>query len=187
VSEPREALLVVDAISEFDHADGERLLASLRARAGALSEALQHARRRGLPVLYVNDAYGRWDGDAPGAVRRALDGPGGDAIARVAPQPGDLFVFKDGYAAIGDTPVDALLREREVGRIVLAGAASEMCVAQTAIAARERGFQVTVLADACARIDEDDERIALAYLERVTGSRVCRVDEWVGVGAARAS
>jgi nicotinamidase-related amidase len=175
----REALLVVDAISGFDHADGDHLLASLRERAGALQAALRHARAAGLPVLYVNDAYGIWDGDGPGAVRRALAGPGGDVIAGIAPQPGDLFVFKDGYAAIGGTPVESLLRERDVTRIVLAGAATEMCVAQTAITAREHGFQVTVLADACAHVREEDEQIALAYLERVTGSWVRRVDEWV--------
>ena len=44
-----------------------------------------------------------------------------------------------------------------------------MCVAQTAIAARERGLKVSVLVDACADIDEDNARIALAYLERVVG------------------
>jgi nicotinamidase-related amidase len=53
-----------------------------------------------------------------------------------------------------------------------------MCVAQTAIAAREHGLQVTVLHDACASIDADDERTALEYLERVTGSAVVTVDRW---------
>jgi nicotinamidase-related amidase len=177
VSEVREALLVVDAISEFEHADGDRLLASLRERAGALEAALRHARELGIPVLYVNDAD-VWDGDGPGAVRRALAGPGGDVIARIAPRQGDLFVFKNGYAAIGGTPVESLLRERDVGRIILAGAATEMCVAQTAMTAREHGFQVTVLEDACAHVDEEDAEIALAYLRRVTGSRVTGVADW---------
>jgi nicotinamidase-related amidase len=178
MTDVREALLVVDAISDFRHADGERLVASLREHAGALEAALRRAREDRLPVLYVNDANGVWDGDAPGAVRRALAGPGGDVIARIAPRADDLFVFKNGYAAIGGTPVESLLRERDVTRIVLAGAATEMCVAQTAMTAREHGFQVTVLADACAHVHEDDAEIALAYLTRVTGSRVCDVAAW---------
>jgi nicotinamidase-related amidase len=184
VTDVREALLVVDAITEFAHADGECLLASLRERGAALEAALAHARSHGLPVLYVNDAGGVWDGDAPAAVRRALSGPGGDVIARIAPRPGDLFVFKDGYAAIGSTPVESILREHGVNRIVLTGAATEMCVAQTAITAREHGFQVTVLADACAHVHEEDERIALAYLERVTGSWIRRVDQWASPSEA---
>ena len=49
-----------------------------------------------------------------------------------------------------------------------------MCVAQTAIHAREHGLKVTVLRDACADIDPDAAEIALEYLVRVTGSFVER-------------
>jgi nicotinamidase-related amidase len=47
--------------------------------------------------------------------------------------------------------------------------ATEMCVTQTAIAARELGFKVTVLAGACACVEERLERIALEYLREVAG------------------
>jgi nicotinamidase-related amidase len=49
---------------------------------------------------------------------------------------------------------------------------TEGCVAQTAIDARERGFKVTVLANACATIDERVEQVALEYLEQVVGAFV---------------
>ena len=62
--------------------------------------------------------------------------------------------------------------------MILAGAATEMCVAQTAIAAREAGLQVTVLHDACAAVDPRNEQIALEYLEHVTGSVVLPVERW---------
>jgi nicotinamidase-related amidase len=52
-----------------------------------------------------------------------------------------------------------------------------MCVTQTAIAARELGFKVTVLADCCATLDPEVEEIALAYLERVVGVFVERERE----------
>ena len=54
------------------------------------------------------------------------------------------------------------------------GSTTEMCVAQTAIDARERDLKVTVVADACICIDAAMERIALAYLERVAGVQVAR-------------
>jgi nicotinamidase-related amidase len=50
-----------------------------------------------------------------------------------------------------------------------------MCVVQTAIDARELGFKVTVLADACACVDERLEALGLEYLEAVAGCRVARV------------
>jgi nicotinamidase-related amidase len=128
-----------------------------------------------VPVIYANDQRGIWDGDAPGLVRRAVEGGrAGDLVGAIRPLPGDRFVVKPRYSAFDSTPLAILLAELPVHRILLAGAATEMCVAQTAIAARELGFKVSVLADACACVDETDERIALAYLERVVGVRVER-------------
>ena len=70
-----------------------------------------------------------------------------------------------------------LSRERPRGgaRRSLAGAATEGCVAQTAIDARELSFKVSVLANACATVDERIERVALEYLESVVGARIERL------------
>ncbi len=57
-------------------------------------------------------------------------------------------------------------------RILLAGMATGMCVMQTAVAAREHGYKVTVVPEACATVDEEFEQVALTYLERVAGVRV---------------
>jgi nicotinamidase-related amidase len=48
----RDALLLVDVVNHFRHADGERLLASFRARHGMLVHALREARAAGVPVVY---------------------------------------------------------------------------------------------------------------------------------------
>jgi len=120
-------------------------------------------------VIYANDDAGRWDGDAPGLVRAAtMSGRGAELVKRVAPQSGDHFIFKPRYSAFDSTPLDILLRQLRVERL-LAGAVTERCVAQTAIAARELGFKVTVLPEACACVDARLEEIALEYLEEVAG------------------
>ena len=49
-----------------------------------------------------------------------------------------------------------------------------MCVVQTAIDAKEEGFKVTILANACASTDERMEQIALEYAERIVGAFVDR-------------
>ena len=66
------------------------------------------------------------------------------------------------------------MRELEIERLLLAGASTEGCVAQTAIDARELGFKVSVVADACATADERVEHVALDYLETVVGARIIR-------------
>jgi nicotinamidase-related amidase len=170
-----DALLLVDVIQRFEHEDGEQLRASFAERLGGLQAALESARARGIPVVYANDNEGVWDGDAPALVRRAIEqGRGGDLVAAIQPQPGERFVIKPRYSAFDVTPLELILRELEIDRILLAGTATEMCVAQTAIQARELGFKVTVLAHACATTDPELEQVALTYLERVGGAFVER-------------
>jgi nicotinamidase-related amidase len=169
-----DALLLVDLVNDFQHEGGEPLLESFRARHEGVVRALGRARAADVPVLYANDNFGAWDGDAPRLVRRALEGRGGELVAAIAPQDGDRFVVKPRYSAFDHTPLVLILRSLEVERLLLAGASTEGCVAQTAIDARELGFKVSVLADACATVDERIEQIALSYLEAVVGAVVER-------------
>ncbi len=143
-------------------------------RQPALVRALEDARSGGDPVVYANDSYGVWDGDAPRLVREAVGGKGAALVAPVAPREGDRFVVKPRYSAFDHTPLEIILRELEVERILLAGAATEMCVIQTAIDAKEEGFKVTILADACATADEGIEQLAFEYAEKVVGAFVER-------------
>jgi nicotinamidase-related amidase len=170
----RDALLLVDLLNDFEHEDGDRLLASFRDRHEGMVRALGRARAEDLPVVYANDSYGVWDGDRKRLVCRALEGRGGDLLEAIAPGEDDRFVVKPRYSAFDKTPLELILRELEIERLLLAGASTEGCVAQTAIDARELGFKVTVLADACATVDERVEQVALDYLETVVGARIER-------------
>jgi nicotinamidase-related amidase len=172
----KDALLVVDVIQDFEHEDGDALLESFRARHPALVQALAHARASGIPVVYANDSRGVWDGDAGRLVRQAIAGRGGELVKAVAPKEGDRFVVKPRYSAFDHTPLDLILRELEIERILLAGAATEMCVVQTAIDAKEEGLKVSILADACATTDERMERLAFEYAEKIVGAVVERSD-----------
>jgi len=139
-----------------------------------LQTAISGAHDGGIPVIYANDNRGVWDGDRDRLVREAREGLGPDVVEAVAPREGDRFVVKPRYSAFDLTPLELLLRELGAERVVLLGSTTEMCVAQTAIDARERDLKVTVVADACICIDVAMERIALAYLERVAGVQVAR-------------
>jgi nicotinamidase-related amidase len=108
-------------------------------------------------------------------VDEAREGLGPDVVEAVAPRDGDRFVVKPRYSAFDHTPLELILRELGIDRILVAGAATEGCVVQTAIDGRELGFKITVLADACASPDERLEQVALTYLEEVVGAQVERV------------
>ena len=165
----RSGLLLVDVLNDFGHDDGERLLRSFLERGEALCALVAGARRENVPIVYANDNWGVWDGDAPRLVREACAGPGGDLVARLVPGPKDRFVVKPRYSAFDLTPLAILLSSLVVERIVLAGAATELCVLHTALAAEQRGFEVDLVPDACASVDPTSEGFALAYLDRAPG------------------
>jgi nicotinamidase-related amidase len=132
---------------------------------------LASARREDVPIVFANDRPAD-DADERDVVRGALAGRGADLVAAVAPGKGEKIVLKPGYSAFDGTSLAGALRERGVTAVDLAGTATEMCVFQTAIDASRLELDVTILAAACATVDEEHERLALDYLEQVLGLRV---------------
>jgi nicotinamidase-related amidase len=167
-----DVLLVVDVFDAFDHEEAETLLASFRERGAAIAHAIAAAREFGVPVVYVNDDRDRWDSDAPALAREAADGPGGDIIRQLVPQAGDRVLLKHRYSAFDHTALELLLEAVSAERVLIVGAATEGCVVQTALDAREHGLKATILADACATADEELEETALRYAREVGGVRV---------------
>jgi nicotinamidase-related amidase len=170
-----DALLVVDVFNDFDHEDAGRLLESFQARGETMAQAIATARESGVPVIYVNDDRDRWDSDAPALAREAANGPGGEVIRQLLPRPGDHVLLKHRYSAFDHTALELLLEAKSTERVLVVGAATEGCVVQTALDAREHGLKATILADACATTDADLESTALRYAEDVGGIHVQRV------------
>ncbi|HWE82866.1 MAG TPA: isochorismatase family cysteine hydrolase [Gaiellaceae bacterium] len=164
-----DAILVIDLLNDFVHEDGDALLSSLRERAPNIGHVLEVARDTGVPVIYVNDERGAWTSDAVRLVRIALEGKAGDLVEPLLPQAGDPVLLKHRYSAFDHTALDILLESQDVRRVLLVGAATEGCVVQTAIDARERGLKASIVVDACATTSPELEAIALAYAEKVGG------------------
>jgi nicotinamidase-related amidase len=171
--EASDALLVIDVINDFEHEDGDRLFASFTERCSAMTATLADARAAAIPVVYVNDDHDRWDSNAAALVKDAVrSDPSRAIVESLAPQLGEHFLLKHRYSAFDHTPLDLLLERLHVDRLVLIGAATEGCIVQTAIDAREYGLKTTILADACASTDSGLEETALKYAEEVVGARI---------------
>jgi nicotinamidase-related amidase len=170
-----DVLLVVDVINDFAHDDGQSLLHSFEERVDGMKDAIAAARGADVPVIYVNDDHGRWDSNVPALIAETIErGAGGRVIQQVMPQKGDPLLLKQRYSGFDHTSLDLLLEKLDIKRVVLVGAATEGCVVQTAIDARELGLQATILASGCATTDPELEAIALTYAEQVGGIRVGR-------------
>ena len=165
-----DVLLLVDVLTNFSHGDGDAMRASFKQRAPALGNLIRDCRARGIPIVYANDHFGDWTAERSAMIEQAKASGAYDDVEVVLPQPDEPIIIKPRYSAFDRTPLAILLEQLGPDRLLLAGAALEMCVTQTAIAAREHGYKVTVMVDACAEVDRSNAEAALAYLERVVGA-----------------
>src|SRR5467141_2821951 len=64
------ALLLIDVINDFDCPEAEQLLDYARPMTQNLLRLKRHAQKAGVPVIYVNDNFGRWKSDFRRIVER---------------------------------------------------------------------------------------------------------------------
>src|SRR6185369_6580115 len=90
------ALLLIDVINDLEFEEGEQLLKHALPMARQIAKLKSRAKERGIPVVYVNDNFGRWRSDFTAQVEHCLkDGVRGQPIAELLkPGKDDYFVLK---------------------------------------------------------------------------------------------
>ena len=57
------ALLLIDVVNDFDFERGEKLLLLALQVGEAIARLKQAAKQAGIPAIYVNDNFGKWQSD----------------------------------------------------------------------------------------------------------------------------
>ena len=173
------ALLIVDMISEFEFAGGDKLSVNALKAAENISELKKRAREHCAAVIYVNDNYGRWNEDFRSMAERirATSERGGRITETLAPEENDLYILKPQRSGFYETPLSVLLQSLRVSNLVICGVTTDMCVLFTAHDAYMRGFRVIIPRDCCAAVEEGHHEEALKLLGRVTDVRIAAQKE----------
>jgi nicotinamidase-related amidase len=168
--ESRVALLVIDMINAFDFEGAEALLPRALSAAKAIAALAGRARGAGVPVVYVNDNFGRWRSDFRSILDHALaDGCAGKPIAELLrPAQADYFVLKPKHSGFQFTTLDVLLEHLGAQTLILTGVAGNFCVLFTAHDAYMRDYRLVVPSDCVASQSEADDRYALEHMAKVT-------------------
>lgn len=163
------AVLLIDVINDLEFPGADRLLPYALAAADAAAALKGRARSAGVPVVYVNDNFGRWRSDFTAVVDHCLhDGCRGRPLAeKLRPGEDDYFVLKPKHSGFYSTVLDLLLEHLEAHTLVLAGLTADNCVLFTAGDAYLRDYKLFVPADCVASIDPDANRRALDHMQRV--------------------
>jgi nicotinamidase-related amidase len=159
-------LLIIDMINDLEFPGGEKLLEPATAAADRIRELKERAHAAGVPVVYANDNFGRWQSDFHDVVQHVLDdGVRGQPLAeRLRPGPDDYFVLKPKQSAFFATPLETLLAYLGATRLVLTGLTTNQCILFTAGDAHMRDLQLYVPADCVAAQTSEENERALGFL-----------------------
>jgi nicotinamidase-related amidase len=131
---PHTALIVIDVQNGVVDGTPRRdvVVANINALVG-------HARAQDVPVIWVQH------NDPDGLARGSAEWELVPELVRDDSEPLVHKTYGDSFEA---TDLEALLAEREVGRLIVTGAESDACIRTTLHGAFTRGYDVTLVGDA---------------------------------------
>jgi nicotinamidase-related amidase len=168
------ALVLVDVINDLEFPEGEKLLIQAQPMAARLAALKRRAKAAGVPAIYANDNFGRWQSDFATLVRHCTEEPvrGRDVARLLAPEHDDYFVLKPKHSAFYATPLETLLSYLGATTLILTGLTTDACVLFTAADAFLRDWHLIVAEDCVAAIDPEEHRQALRYMARVMDAEI---------------
>jgi nicotinamidase-related amidase len=177
--ECRVAMLIIDMINAFDFDGADAMLPRALAAARAIASLKKRARQARVPVVYVNDNFGKWRSDFRSTLAHCLrEGVRGKPIAELLkPEEDDYFVLKPKHSGFQFTALEVLLAHLGAETLILTGVAGNFCVLFTAHDAYMRDYHLAVPSDCIASQTEEDDRYALAHMAKVTKADTRRSSE----------
>jgi nicotinamidase-related amidase len=173
----KTALIVVDMLNHYEHEDADKLARSAERVLEPLRALIGRAADEDVMTVYVNDNHDRWESNRRELIKTALDGARPDLVEPVLPRDGDLFIAKTRHSIFYATPMEYVLEQEEIERIVLAGQVTEQCILYSALDAHIRHLDVAVPRDAVAHIFDGLADAALTMMERNMHAEVCDAGE----------
>ena len=164
---PHSALLLIDVVNDFEFPASQRLLRHAVPAARRLARLKHVAKEAGVPVIYVNDNFGRWQSTFQEQIERCTAGdcPGHPVASLLVPEKDDYFVLKPRHSGFYSTSLDVLLGFLEIDTILLTGFAGDICVLYTANDAYMRSYDLIVVHDCVASESEAGNRAAIEHMK----------------------
>lgn len=163
------ALLLIDVINDFDFPEGEQLLELAIPIGKNIAALKRRTRDAGIPSIYVNDNFGRWQSDLNRIVAhcREEESRGKAFVELLLPDDDDYFVLKPKNSGFYSTTLDLLLSHLGAKNLILTGIAGNNCVFFTANDAYMRDYKIFVPADCSVSNTVEENQHALKQMQAV--------------------
>ena len=163
------ALVIIDMINPLDFPEGVQLLRHARPVARKIAGLKRRLKAAGVAAIYVNDNFTHWLNDFGElvAICSQPDVLGAPLALALPPEEDDYTILKPQHSAFYNTPLEVLLRQLHVRRVILTGIAADHCILASAIDAHMREFEVIVPRDCVASNTPQRNRNALALMKNM--------------------
>ncbi len=162
-------LLLIDVINDLEFPEGAQMFDDALAMAHKIAALKKRACDAGIPTVYVNDNFGRWQSDFRTVIDHVLrEDTRGKPIAQLlAPDENDYFVLKPKHSAFFSTTLDVLLDYLQAKTLIMTGLAGNICVLFSANEAYMRDFDLVVPRDCIASNTNQENEHALDQMSKV--------------------
>ena len=162
------AVLVVDVINDMEFEGGEELMEQAMPMGKRLAAFLERTRRSGVPVIYVNDNFGKWRSDFRAWLDHSMreGSRGAEFVKLLQPEKSDYFVLKPKHSAFFSTTLDTLLEYLHTKTLIVTGLATDLCILFTVSDAHMRDLHLHVPDDCCAAADPQIHDRVLELMRR---------------------
>src|SRR5687768_4508364 len=115
------ALVLIDVINDLEFEDGEQLARHALPMARRLAALKERARAAGIPAIYVNDNFGKWQSDLTRLLEHTLgtENRGRPMVDLLRPRDDDYFVLKPKHSGFFSTTLDILVEYLAVKTLIL--------------------------------------------------------------------
>ena len=162
-------LLLIDVINDLKFPGSQALVRQAEPMAARLARMKRRASAAGVPVVYVNDNFGRWQSDFRQTIAHctAAGSPGRVVSRRLKPARRDYFVLKPKHSGFYGTTLSTLLEDLNARRVVVTGIAGNICVLFTANDAYMRDLAIVAPSDCIVSNTPSENEHALRQLKVV--------------------
>lgn len=186
----KQAFIIIDMENGFINSESAQCIKMAAQTVDRCAAAAETARKRGIPVIFVNRIY-RKSGVDVEHTRYKQWYSGGRAMSEVCdasidynnppalcPKEDDIVIIKPRFSAFFLTELDLILRRLGVDTVILTGTTTPNCIRTTCYDAISLDYNVVVIDDCCSSQTEEIQRANIYDMKNI-GAHIITADEFI--------
>jgi len=171
------ALLIVDMQNDFVRKEGKLYVPKAEETIPAIRRLIDKTRQASALVIYTQDWHMKDDPEFKIWGEHALAGTwGAEIVDELKPEKDDFIIKKYRYDAFFETPLDYILRVKNIKNVIVTGTVANICVLHTAGSAALRWYNVVMVKDGISAVTDFDYYATLRQVDFLYKGKITTSD-----------